>query len=123
MPREAAYPSPDTLSAMPVTPARRLPWEMSTPLGIPVEPLVYMMTARSAGRGRVGPRAAGETQGEGTNQHGAGGGEGERHRAYNRPRGISGEHRARSTEVCYLLCVRACVCVYRESLLNCPNAL
>jgi len=49
---------------MPVTPASRLLWEISTPLGIPVEPLVYMMTARSDGCGRVRPRATEQTQGD-----------------------------------------------------------
>lgn len=34
-------------SAMPVIPAMMLPWEIMTPLGMPVEPLVYMMTAIS----------------------------------------------------------------------------
>ena len=32
-------------------PAMRLLWTIMTPLGLPVEPLVYMMTARSAGLG------------------------------------------------------------------------
>lgn len=32
---------------MPVMPAMRLPWEIMTPLGMPVEPLVYMITAMS----------------------------------------------------------------------------
>ena len=36
---------------MPVMPAMMLLWEMMTPLGMPVEPLVYMMTAMSEGRG------------------------------------------------------------------------
>lgn len=38
-------------SAMPVMPATRLPWEIMTPLGMPVEPLVYMITAISEGFG------------------------------------------------------------------------
>lgn len=38
-------------SAMPVMPAMMLLWEIITPLGMPVEPLVYMMTAMSEGRG------------------------------------------------------------------------
>lgn len=38
-------------SAMPVMPAMMLPWEIMTPLGMPVEPLVYMMTAMSEGPG------------------------------------------------------------------------
>lgn len=38
-------------SAMPVTPAMMLPWEIMTPLGMPVEPLVYMMTAMSEDSG------------------------------------------------------------------------
>lgn len=38
-------------SAMPVIPAMMLPWEIMTPLGMPVEPLVYMMTAMSEGAG------------------------------------------------------------------------
>src|SRR4029434_6223133 len=38
------------LSAMPVMPATRLLWEIMTPLGLPVEPLVYMMTAMSVAR-------------------------------------------------------------------------
>lgn len=38
-------------SAMPEIPAMMLPWEIMTPLGMPVEPLVYMMTAMSEGSG------------------------------------------------------------------------
>lgn len=38
-------------SAMPVIPAMMLLWEIMTPLGMPVEPLVYMMTAMSEGSG------------------------------------------------------------------------
>lgn len=43
-------------SAMPVTPAMMLLWEIMTPLGMPVEPLVYMMTAMSEGMGCLRPR-------------------------------------------------------------------
>lgn len=38
-------------SAIPVTPAMMLLWEIMTPFGIPVDPLVYMTTAISEGRG------------------------------------------------------------------------
>lgn len=38
-------------SAMPVIPEMMLPWEIMTPLGMPVEPLVYIMTAMSDDRG------------------------------------------------------------------------
>lgn len=38
-------------SAMPVMPAMMLLWEIMTPLGMPVEPLVYMITAISDGTG------------------------------------------------------------------------
>lgn len=38
-------------SHWPVIPAIRLLWTMTTPLGLPVEPLVYITTARSDGRG------------------------------------------------------------------------
>ena len=38
-------------SAMPVMLAMMLLWEIITPLGMPVEPLVYMMTAMSDGAG------------------------------------------------------------------------
>lgn len=51
-------------SAMPVMPAMMLPWEIMTPLGMPVEPLVYMMTAMSKGSGclRSTATAEGEEQ-------------------------------------------------------------
>lgn len=48
---ELAYLRFGSRSAMPVMPAMMLPWEIMTPLGIPVEPLVYMMTAMSEGSG------------------------------------------------------------------------
>ncbi len=38
-------------SAMPVMPAMMLLWEITTPLGMPVDPLVYMITAISDGTG------------------------------------------------------------------------
>lgn len=38
-------------SHCPVIPAIRLLWTIMTPLGLPVEPLVYITTARSAGSG------------------------------------------------------------------------
>lgn len=38
-------------SAIPVMPAMMLLWEIMTPFGMPVEPLVYMMTAMSEGTG------------------------------------------------------------------------
>lgn len=38
-------------SAIPVMPAMMLLWEIMTPFGIPVDPLVYMTTAMSEGRG------------------------------------------------------------------------
>lgn len=46
-------------SDIPVMPAIRLLWEMMTPLGKPVDPLVYMMTAMSEGEGGLRSRAAG----------------------------------------------------------------
>lgn len=45
-------------SEIPVMPAIRLLWEMMTPLGMPVDPLVYMMTATSEGNGGLRSRAA-----------------------------------------------------------------
>lgn len=48
-------------SAMPVMPAMMLPWEIITPLGMPVEPLVYMMTAMSEGSGCLRSTATAET--------------------------------------------------------------
>lgn len=45
-------------SEIPVMPARMLPWEIMTPLGRPVDPLVYMITAMSAGSGCFRSRAA-----------------------------------------------------------------
>ena len=45
------YPRRGILSAMPVIPAMMLLWEIMTPLGSPVDPLVYMMTAMSEGAG------------------------------------------------------------------------
>lgn len=47
-------------SAMPVMPAMMLPWEIITPLGMPVEPLVYMMTAMSEGSGCLRSTATAE---------------------------------------------------------------
>lgn len=38
-------------SAIPVMPAMMLLWDIMTPFGIPVDPLVYMTTAMSEGRG------------------------------------------------------------------------
>jgi len=49
--RMSAYLMLGIRSAMPVIPAMMLPWEIMTPLGMPVEPLVYMMTAMSEGSG------------------------------------------------------------------------
>lgn len=45
-------------SAIPVIPAIRLLWEIMTPFGMPVDPLVYMMTAMSEGSGCLRSRAA-----------------------------------------------------------------
>lgn len=47
---------------MPVMPAMMLPWEIMTPLGMPVEPLVYMMTAMSEDCGCLRPTATAETE-------------------------------------------------------------
>lgn len=49
-------------SAMPLIPAMMLPWEIMTPLGMPVEPLVYMMTAMSEGSGFLRSTATAEEQ-------------------------------------------------------------
>lgn len=54
-------------SEIPVMPAIRLLWEMMTPLGMPVEPLVYMMTAMSEGSGGLRSRAAGIITEDSTN--------------------------------------------------------
>lgn len=45
------YPSSGILSAIPVIPAMMLLWEIMTPFGSPVDPLVYMITAISRGIG------------------------------------------------------------------------
>lgn len=45
------HPSPGIRSHCPVIPAIRLLWTIMTPLGLPVEPLVYITTARSEGWG------------------------------------------------------------------------
>lgn len=45
------HPSPGMRSHWPVIPAIRLLWTIMTPLGLPVEPLVYITTARSDGWG------------------------------------------------------------------------
>lgn len=45
------HPSPGMRSHWPVIPAIRLLWTIMTPLGLPVEPLVYITTARSEGWG------------------------------------------------------------------------
>lgn len=44
-------------SEIPVMPAIKLLWEMRTPFGTPVDPLVYMMTATSEGNGDLRSRA------------------------------------------------------------------
>ena len=49
--RRQAYSRSGIRCAMPVMPAMMLLWEIMTPLGMPVEPLVYMMTAMSDGSG------------------------------------------------------------------------
>lgn len=49
--RNQTHPRPGILSHCPVMPAMRLLWMIMTPLGWPVEPLVYMTTARSEGVG------------------------------------------------------------------------
>lgn len=49
-------------SAMPAMPAMMLPWEIMTPLGMPVEPLVYMMTAMSEDSGCVRRSATADTR-------------------------------------------------------------
>ena len=46
-----AYPRPGILWHWPAIPAMRLLWTIMTPLGEPVEPLVYITIARSEGRG------------------------------------------------------------------------
>lgn len=46
-----SYPRLGILSAMPVIPAIMLLWEIMTPFGTPVEPLVYMITATSDAHG------------------------------------------------------------------------
>lgn len=45
------YPKLGILSAIPVIPEIRLQWEIITPFGTPVEPLVYIITAMSEGTG------------------------------------------------------------------------
>ena len=45
------HPSPGMRSHWPVIPEIRLLWTIMTPLGLPVEPLVYITTARSEGWG------------------------------------------------------------------------
>ncbi len=45
------HPSPGMRSHWPVIPAIRLLWTIMTPLGLPVEPLVYITTAISEGWG------------------------------------------------------------------------
>lgn len=45
------YPRPGIRSAIPVMPAMMLLWEIMTPFGSPVDPLVYMITAISKGPG------------------------------------------------------------------------
>lgn len=47
------HPSPGMRSHWPVIPAIRLLWAIMTPLGRPVEPLVYITTARSDGWGFI----------------------------------------------------------------------
>lgn len=54
-------------SEIPVMPAIRLLWEMMTPFGMPVDPLVYMMTAMSEGNGVLRSRAAGIVTEDSTN--------------------------------------------------------
>lgn len=54
-------------SEIPVMPAIRLLWEMMTPFGMPVDPLVYMMTAMSEGNGGLRSRAAGMIAEDSTN--------------------------------------------------------
>ena len=49
-------------SAMPVMPAMMFPWEIMTPLGMPVEPLVYMMTAMSEDSGCLRSTVTAETE-------------------------------------------------------------
>lgn len=56
-------------SAMPVMPAMMLPWEIMTPLGMPVEPLVYMMTAMSEDCGCLRSTATAETEDEKMDDH------------------------------------------------------
>lgn len=45
------HPNPGILSHWPAIPPIRLLWMIITPLGLPVEPLVYIITARSEGTG------------------------------------------------------------------------
>lgn len=52
-------------SAMPATPAMMFLWEIMTPLGMPVEPLVYMITAISLGRGCLRCTITGKREEEG----------------------------------------------------------
>lgn len=51
------------LSAMPVMPAMTLLWEIMTPFGTPVDPLVYMMTAMSEDSGFLRSTATGQAEG------------------------------------------------------------
>lgn len=52
------YPSPGILSHCPVIPAIKFLCIIITPLGLPVEPLVYMTKARSVGTGLLGTMLA-----------------------------------------------------------------
>lgn len=49
--RTTTHPKPGMRSHWPVMPAMRFRWMIITPLGLPVEPLVYITMARSEGWG------------------------------------------------------------------------
>lgn len=52
--RSVSYPSPGILSHCPVIPAIKFLCIIITPLGLPVEPLVYITKAKSVGTGLLG---------------------------------------------------------------------
>lgn len=57
-PAGTAYHRLGIRSAIPVIPAMMLLWEIMTPFGTPVDPLVYMTTAMSEGSGGLRSHAA-----------------------------------------------------------------
>lgn len=64
-PDDYTHPRPGMRSHWPVMPAMRLLWMIITPLGLPVEPLVYITTARSDGWGLTNGLLTGGGQGVG----------------------------------------------------------